>query len=190
VTLDSWQKGGGNTPFRTIIMHARLPFLRIGPLAILLLGWALYRAEADTVETPAATDNPSALANVASTTGEAVIADEADFSRYRQYNGQWWYLLPNNHWVVWDDGQWVEPQRETTIPEAESVMHYHAPRAYHAHVHSPAARIMQPRPKSWYFTGGIYDGPYYYFDEFYKPYGGARPYPYFPEPRPKRRPSH
>jgi hypothetical protein len=46
---------------------------------------------------------------------------------------------------------------------------------------------LQPRPRSWYFTGRVYDGPYYYYDEFYRPYGGARPYSYYPEPRPYAR---
>jgi hypothetical protein len=31
-----------------------------------------------------------------------------DSSRYRNYGGVWWYLLPSNRWVYWSNGQWMD----------------------------------------------------------------------------------
>ncbi len=28
--------------------------------------------------------------------------------RYRRHAGRWWYWLPKNQWVVWENGRWVE----------------------------------------------------------------------------------
>ena len=30
-------------------------------------------------------------------------------SRYRKFNGQWWYFLPNQQWAQWDGRQWIIP---------------------------------------------------------------------------------
>lgn len=109
--------------------------------------------------------------------------------RYKQHDGRWWYLLPSNRWVTWTDGRWIDPPTyaiesdHVESPQYQNGPHYIVPAP------SPAARLLQPRPRSWYYTGRVYDGPYYYYDEFYEPYGGARPYPYYPEPHPVRRPS-
>lgn len=27
--------------------------------------------------------------------------------RYKHHNGQWWYWLPSNQWVLWNGNQWV-----------------------------------------------------------------------------------
>ena len=29
--------------------------------------------------------------------------------RYRKFNGQWWYFLPNQQWARWDGRQWTIP---------------------------------------------------------------------------------
>ena len=29
--------------------------------------------------------------------------------RYRRFNGQWWYYLPSNRWMVWNGNAWTEP---------------------------------------------------------------------------------
>lgn len=112
---------------------------------------------------------------------------DGDTWRYRQHDGRWWYLLPSNRWVVWSDGEWIEPPTHAVESEPADALEHHAAPRYAVPRPSPAARLLQPRPRSWYFTGRVYDGPYYYYDEFYKPYGGARPYPYYPEPRPYTR---
>jgi hypothetical protein len=128
---------------------------------------------------PADANVPEGLDSSSAATGENW--------RYRQHEGRWWYLLPDNRWVVWSDGAWIDPPTHAVESESgDGLRHQAAPR-YVIPSPSPAARFLQPRPRSWYFTGRVYDGPYYYYDEFYKPYGGARPYPYYPEPRPYTR---
>ncbi len=122
-------------------------------------------------------------------TDPSVVAERENW-RYRQHEGRWWYLLPDNRWVVWSDGAWIDPPTHAVESEPADVLPHQAAPRYVVPSPSPAARLLQPRPRSWYFTGRVYDGPYYYYDEFYKPYGGARPYPYYPEPRPyARRPN-
>jgi hypothetical protein len=38
----------------------------------------------------------------------APVAPSADW-RYRKFNGQWWYFLPNNQWARWDGRRWTIP---------------------------------------------------------------------------------
>ena len=35
------------------------------------------------------------------------IQGESNGWRYRRYNGQWWYWLPSNRWVVWSGSNWM-----------------------------------------------------------------------------------
>jgi hypothetical protein len=100
--------------------------------------------------------------------------------RYRQHEGRWWYWLPSNRWVMWQDGRWVDPPAEPIPSEQIETPQYQSAPRYSA----PAPRMLQPRPESWYYADRVYNGPRYYYDEFYEPYGGARPYPYYPTPRP------
>jgi len=136
-----------------------------------------------------------AISNAAPSSGEtAASSAAADVTggtsttdghswRYRKHEGRWWYWMPSNRWVVWMDGRWVDPPTQALETEPAEISQYHAVPSYGAPAPSPAARLLQPRPRDWYYSGGVYDGPYYYYDEFYEPYGGARPYPYYPEPR-------
>jgi hypothetical protein len=140
------------------------------------------KAQEDTAAAEAATvqlDRAQVPEGLASTGGENW--------RYRRHDGRWWYWLPENRWVVWSDDRWVDPPTHAIEGEpTDGLQHQAAPR-YVVPGPSTAARLLQPRPRSWYYTGRVYDGPYYYYDEFYEPYGGARPYPYYPEPRPYTR---
>jgi len=129
-------------------------------------------------------DDPSAQEESASTTA---TANDRNRWRYKNYEGRWWYWLPSKRWVVWMDGQWVDPPTETIVPDNNSP-HYQSEPEYIVPAPSRAAAILRPRPRSWYYTGRVYDGPYYYYDEFYEPYGGSRPHPDYPIPRPYSRP--
>ena len=100
--------------------------------------------------------------------------------RYRQHDGRWWYWLPSNRWVLWQDGRWVDPPTESIAAEHIETPQYQTAPQYV----TPAPRHLQPRPQSWYYADRVYNGPRYYYDEFYEPYGGDRPHPYYPVPRP------
>jgi hypothetical protein len=56
--------------------------------------------------------------------GEAVPAPRADEIpaprkaddqtwRYRWHDGRWWYWMPSEHWVYWEEGRWNEAGRPT-----------------------------------------------------------------------------
>ena len=110
---------------------------------------------------------------------DSTTAADGERWRYKQQDGRWWYWLPSNRWVVWMDGRWVEPPTEPMLLGTGDVPMQTAPQNV-----IPRSRVLQPRPRSWYHTDRVYDGPYYYYDEFYSPYGGARPYSYYPGPAP------
>jgi hypothetical protein len=104
---------------------------------------------------------PSVMSPDASPTIVAPTSSDENRWRYVNHEGRWWYWLPSNRWVVWDGGRWVEP------PTAVG-------RAYV--VPAPPRPLLAPRPRSWYYTGRTYDGPAYYYDEFYRPYGTYSPH--------------
>jgi hypothetical protein len=137
------------------------------------------------IDAPSAVaDDVPAAADVSARGDSAVSkANDANRWRYKHHQGRWWYWLPSERWVVWKDGRWIDPPTQTIVtdnggPEYQSEGEYVVPAP------SRAARILEPRPRSWYYTGRTYDGPYYYYDEFYEPYGGSRPHPDYPIPRP------
>lgn len=37
------------------------------------------------------------------------IGNQPADSRYRRINGQWWYLLDNNRWALWNGEKWTMP---------------------------------------------------------------------------------
>ncbi|MBI3840208.1 MAG: hypothetical protein HY288_19985 [Planctomycetia bacterium] len=36
-----------------------------------------------------------------------VLSQDPNRWRYRYHNGQWWYWLPSNSWMIWSDNQWA-----------------------------------------------------------------------------------
>ena len=161
--------------------------IRLVGLMTLALGFCATLAAQEVIDAPALPNElPPASAAIEQTAPSATesAADDTRW-RYRQHDGRWWYWLPSNRWVVWIDGRWVDPPAESMtvgpmdVPQYQAAPQYVVPRA--------TGRVLTPRPRSWYYTDRTYDGPYYYYDEFYSPYGGARPYPYYPTPRPYSR---
>lgn len=62
-------------------------------------------AEAQPPDAPSA-DAPSADAPSADA---SLTAADAAKSRYRRFNGRWWYWLPSKQWALWDGNQWTIP---------------------------------------------------------------------------------
>ena len=102
------------------------------------------------VAAPAATDAVSTPATSAAASG--------DSSRYRFYNGYWWYWTPDNHWVCYVNGQWVNPS-----PPVQASSPVQAP-----------ARPYQPPLPSTRTNTTWFHSPY---DPY--PYGYSYPYPYY-----------
>lgn len=46
----------------------------------------------------------------------AIGTQPAD-SRYRRINGQWWYLLNNNRWALWNGEKWTMPAQSDPYQE-------------------------------------------------------------------------
>ena len=116
--------------------------LLIGLGIVALTAWAVRPAEAQPGTT--ASTQPSLLPSAAGTPTPAAT-DSVDRSRYRYYNGRWWYLLPDNRWVYWENGAWVN-----YVPPAVGAP---APTAY---------QYVQPPPYVYYGDPGYYYGPGYY----------------------------
>jgi len=70
--------------------------------------------------------------------------------RYKFHNGTWWYWLPENRWVYWNNGSWANYDAAT----------YAAQPTYNT----------QPSYNSYNYDNGGYNGPYT------SGYGG---YPYY-----------
>jgi hypothetical protein len=110
--------------------------------------------------------------------------------RYKFHDGRWWYWLPSERWMMWQDGRWIDPPtyslEEAPLGAGEPGFAAPATRYPPSVGYAPSYRrkpVLTPRPRDWYYTGRAYDGPYYYYDEFYRPYGGMRPELNYPVPR-------
>ena len=75
-----------------------------------------------------------------------------DSSRYRFYNGYWWYWTPDNRWLCYVNGQWVNPGTPVQAAVPAYPYQYVAPQPYYA-----------PYPYGYgypypYYGGGIFIG--------------------------------
>ncbi|HEY1599037.1 MAG TPA: hypothetical protein VGG64_05515 [Pirellulales bacterium] len=50
---------------------------------------------------------PAAAASAPQAAPQATTPAATNQSRYRRHNGRWWYSMPNNSWVVWQNNAWV-----------------------------------------------------------------------------------
>ncbi len=62
-------------------------------------------AEAQSTTPLAAQTSTDAREQLTGTAGDASSAGW----RYRKFNGQWWYFLPNQQWARWDGRRWTIP---------------------------------------------------------------------------------
>jgi len=68
------------------------------------IGWADEPgAAAATEQQPTASAAPADVGDRGATP-----AATGEKWRYKRHNGQWWYWLPSNKWVYWNDGRWVD----------------------------------------------------------------------------------
>ena len=83
---------------------AGLSAITIGLMALCLKTYAASPSGTSPVGSKNIVDNlvPS---NAIDTTDD--LSGRADAWRYRWYNGQWWYWLPAETWVVWNGTAWV-----------------------------------------------------------------------------------
>jgi hypothetical protein len=56
-----------------------------------------------------------------------------DSSRYRFYNGYWWYWTPDNRWLCYVNGQWVSPSPpvQASVPVYQYPAYSVAPQPYY-----------------------------------------------------------
>lgn len=80
--------------------------------------------------------------------------------RYRFHNGEWWYWLPENRWVIWRNGQWI---------------------AYDANTYQAPGVETYVTPSDGGYYGGYYDNGYYPYSNYgyYPYYGWYGYYPYY-----------
>ena len=120
-------------------------------LVALVAGLLLTALPGGTVN---AADPPVAVAASGTTNAGTAPGSAAntDSSRYKFYNGYWWYWLPDNRWLCYMNGQWVSPGTpvQASPPVQASVPAYVYPN---------------------------YAVPQSYYDPY--PYGYAYPYPYY-----------
>lgn len=45
------------------------------------------------------------------------IGNQPADARYRRINGQWWYLLKNNRWALWNGEKWMIPEQSNPYQE-------------------------------------------------------------------------
>jgi hypothetical protein len=76
--------------------------LMLGVLGFLACGLPLRAAQGQT---------PPRIAQASADDARRQLAGEqlSTSWRYRKFNGQWWYYLPNQQWARWDGRQWSIP---------------------------------------------------------------------------------
>jgi hypothetical protein len=79
-----------------------------------------------------AADPPVAVATPAVTAPSYAASGES--SRYRFYNGYWWYWTPDNRWLCYVNGQWVSPgtPAQASVPVYQYPNYYVVPQPYYA----------------------------------------------------------
>ncbi len=76
-------------------------------LLLVAVGSRLARADEPQAPVPAPSGSAtSAAPGAAGATAPDAAAASADAWRFRRHNGQWWYWLPSNKWVVWNGTKW------------------------------------------------------------------------------------
>jgi hypothetical protein len=114
----------------------------IGFVIVAVAAWTVRPAQAQ----PSAAAVPPQISTTLPSSAAAptpAVAEPVDRSRYRYQDGRWWYLLPDNRWVYWENGAWVN----------------YTPPAVGAPV--PAYQYVQPPPYGYYAYPGYYDPAYY-----------------------------
>jgi hypothetical protein len=59
----------------------------------------------------------------------AAPSEQGQVWRYKHHQGRWWYWLPSNSWVYWQDSQWVRydaDRFDQRIPPRDSSQRYRA----------------------------------------------------------------
>ena len=140
-------------PRATIVLRASSPGRNDGlgdgamklvvALVVGLIATALLVGAVRAEDPPAAVAAPTATGSGYAPSGEA--------SRYRFYNGYWWYWTPDNRWVCYVNGQWVNPAPPVpaSAPAYQYPSYYVAPQPYYAYPYGYGY------PYPYYGGGGI-----------------------------------
>ena len=91
-----------------------------------LIATALPVGAANAADPPVVVAAPAATAPGYAASGES--------SRYRFYNGYWWYWTPDNRWLCYVNGQWVSPGTpvQASVPVYQYPNYYVVPQPYYA----------------------------------------------------------
>jgi hypothetical protein len=120
------------------------------PLVVALVAGLI--ATALPVGAASAADPPEVVAGPEATAPGYAAAGQP--SRYRFYNGYWWYWTPDNRWLCYVNGQWVSPgtPAQTGVPVYAYPSYNVVPQPYYdPYLYGYG----YPYPYSW---GGIYFG--------------------------------
>ena len=86
-----------------------------------LLFSALAVADESAAGSPATSETPVATsASDTHPTDGAAPATNDEHWRFKRHNGQWWYWLPSEKWVVWSGQEWVDPAQVAREPARRS----------------------------------------------------------------------
>jgi hypothetical protein len=94
-------------------------------LVVGLTATALPLGAVSAADAPVEVVTPGATAPGYAASGES--------SRYRFYNGYWWYWTPDNRWLCYVNGQWVSPSPpvQASAPVYQYPNYYVAPQPYY-----------------------------------------------------------